>query len=97
MEEAEKAKLEGNAHFKAGKLNKAVGAFTRAIELASHPEKSYHSNRSAVLCKLRRLEEALADAEICIELDPTWHKGYIRRGDVQMGLEDFDAALASFQ
>ena len=44
-----------------------------------------------------RVDKALADAERCIEIDPSWHKGYLRRGDAQVGLLELDSAIASFQ
>lgn len=41
-----------------------------------------HSNRSAALLKLNKHAKALADAEECVKLDPTWDKGWMRKGMV---------------
>lgn len=38
------------------------------------------SNRSAALASLERYDDALADARKCVELAPTWAKGYSRLG-----------------
>jgi stress-induced-phosphoprotein 1 len=40
------------------------------------------SNRSAALLKLNKLAKALSDAEECVKLDPTWDKGWMRKGMV---------------
>lgn len=42
----------------------------------------HHSNRSAALLKLNKLAKALADAEECVKLDPSWDKGWMRKGMV---------------
>lgn len=39
-----------------------------------------HSNRSAALLKLNKLAKALADADECLTLDPSWPKGWMRKG-----------------
>jgi len=40
------------------------------------------SNRSAALLRLNKLAKALADAEECVKLDPSWDKGWMRKGMV---------------
>lgn len=40
------------------------------------------SNRSAALLKLNKHAKALSDAEECVKLDPTWDKGWMRKGMV---------------
>lgn len=39
-----------------------------------------NSNRSAALLKLNKLAKALADADECLKLDPSWPKGWMRKG-----------------
>jgi hypothetical protein len=34
------------------------------------------------LLKLNKLAKALADAEECVKLDPSWDKGWMRKGMV---------------
>ena len=41
--------------------------------------------------------EGLKDAEKCIELAPTFGKGYSRKGAVQFFMKDYDKALATYQ
>ena len=41
--------------------------------------------------------EGLKDAEKCIDLAPTFGKGYSRKGAVQFFMKDYDKALATYQ
>jgi tetratricopeptide (TPR) repeat protein len=63
--------------FKQGFLEMAAAAYTRAIglhaikgEAASH---ALYGNRSACRCGFGDYEGALADAEECIRLSPSWY------------------------
>ncbi len=66
---------QGNARYRRGDLQGALGAYTEGVELdASSSELvALLSNRSACLCDLGRWEEALADARRCVlvGLNPT--------------------------
>lgn len=44
------------------------------------PDHVFFSNRSASYASLEQYKEAIADAEKCIELNPSWGKGYTRLG-----------------
>ncbi|THG14383.1 hypothetical protein TEA_027799 [Camellia sinensis var. sinensis] len=55
------------------------------------------SNRAAAFLNLVKLSKALADAETTITLNPTWEKGYFRKGCVLEAMERYDDALAAFQ
>lgn len=56
-----------------------------------------YSNRAACYIKLGAMPEALKDAEKCIELDPTFVKGYTRKGAVQFFMKEHDKALETYQ
>lgn len=43
------------------------------------------------------MPEGLKDAEKCIELDPTFSKGYTRKGAVQFFMKEYDKALETYQ
>lgn len=43
------------------------------------------------------MPEALKDAEKCIELDPTFAKGYSRKGAVQFFMKEYDKAMETYQ
>lgn len=56
-----------------------------------------YSNRAACYTKLGALPEGLKDAEKCIELDPTFSKGYNRKGAVQFFMKEYDKALETYR
>ncbi|XP_071690145.1 uncharacterized protein [Rutidosis leptorrhynchoides] len=93
---AESLKEEGNAYFKAGNYLKAAAVYTQAIK--KDPENpTLYSNRAAAFLNLVKLQKALSDAETTISLNPTWEKGYFRKGCVLEALERYDDALDAFK
>ena len=103
----EKHKKQGLEEFQAGNYVSAVRYFTQAIDV--DPCNHLHfSNRSAAHCKIAVMpttalrdvpdsyRTALADAEKCIKLNPTWAKGHSRKGASLMGLKQFREAKAAF-
>lgn len=95
MVDASSLKEEGNARFKDGDFSAAVDAYTRSLELDASQHLCY-SNRSAAYLKLgNRLEEALADANRCVELAPQWAKGYSRQAAALQELKRWDEAVAA--
>lgn len=89
-------KDQGNAHFKAGNYLKAAAVYTQAIK-ADPSNATLYSNRSAAFLNLVKLSKALADAETTIKLNPTWEKGYFRKGCVLEAMERYDEAVAAFR
>jgi tetratricopeptide (TPR) repeat protein len=53
----------------------------------------YHSNRAACLLHLRRYEEAIADCNIAILLNPKYTKAFLRRSNANEALERTEDAL----
>lgn len=74
----------------------AVQHYTEAIKRNPQDHRAY-SNRSACYTKLAAWTEGLKDAEKCIELEPTFSKGYSRKGAVLFFMKDYDKALAAYQ
>ena len=93
---AEALKVRGNEAFEAGRLEEAELLYTQAIEV-NPDDHVYYSNRSAVYMKSGSVSKALKDAEKCVQLAPSWPKGYNRLGVAQQGLRRFDAAIDSFK
>jgi len=94
LEEAASAKDEGNAKFKAKEYQAAIDAYSRSLDLKPDQHLCY-SNRCAAYLKLGASDEkALADAEKCVELMPSWAKGYHRVYEAHRALKQFDSALA---
>ncbi|BGP50818.1 hypothetical protein JCM10450v2_006744 [Rhodotorula kratochvilovae] len=96
--EAEQAKEEGNALFKAGEFDKAREAYGRAIALAP-TSFTLLGNRALSSLKLSPpdFSSALADAEAAVTLAPTWAKGHVRRGEALEGLMRVDEAVKAFE
>lgn len=67
----------------------------QAIELDA-TNHVFFSNRSAAYLSQGEADKALADGEACIKVNPTWAKGYSRKGAALQSLKRFDEAIATF-
>nr|KJB39588.1 hypothetical protein B456_007G020800 [Gossypium raimondii] len=93
---ADEEREKGNEFFKQQKYPEAVKHYTESLRRNPKDPKAY-SNRAACYTKLGALPEGLKDAEKCIELDPTFSKGYTRKGAVQFFMKEYDKALETYQ
>jgi stress-induced-phosphoprotein 1 len=102
----------GNKAFAAKDYNQAVQLFSDAIKLdpANHV---LHSNRSAAHAGNRNWTDALVDAESvrfpsissqlsfdtfqAIRCNPSWSKGYARKGAALHGAKRWDEAIAAYE
>eukprot|EP00397_Hematodinium_sp_SG-2012_P007918 GEMP01007969.1.p1 GENE.GEMP01007969.1~~GEMP01007969.1.p1 ORF type:complete len:739 (+),score=189.29 GEMP01007969.1:68-2284(+) len=95
-EKAAEAKTLGNDAFAAKDFLAAYGHFTTAISHdASDPV--FYSNRSAAAVHLQKYDEAIKDAEKCIDLSPDWAKGYSRLGSALVGNGEISRAIETFE
>ncbi|CAH0516825.1 unnamed protein product [Peronospora belbahrii] len=96
---AEQAKDRGNRAFSAGLYTDAIACFSEALALSpSDPNAHvFYSNRSAAKLQLNKAEEALKDADACIELKPDWPKGYSRRGSALYALGQYPEAYRAYK
>ncbi|XVE65023.1 hypothetical protein DITRI_Ditri07aG0148400 [Diplodiscus trichospermus] len=93
---ADEEREKGNEYFKQQKYPEAVKHYTESLRRNPNDPKAY-SNRAACYTKLGALPEGLKDAEKCIELDPTFSKGYTRKGAIQFFMKEYDKALETYQ
>ncbi|KAF4360449.1 hypothetical protein CsatB_004108 [Cannabis sativa] len=93
---ADEEREKGNEFFKQQKYPEAIKHYTESLRRNPKDPKAY-SNRAACYTKLGALPEGLKDAEKCIELDPTFSKGYTRKGAVQFFMKEYDKALETYQ
>ncbi|KAK9148001.1 hypothetical protein Scep_006758 [Stephania cephalantha] len=93
---ADEEREKGNECFKQQNYPEAVKHYTEALRRNPKDPKVY-SNRAACYTKLGALPEGLKDAEKCIELDPTFSKGYTRKGAVQFFMKEYDKAMETYQ
>ncbi|XP_016985697.1 stress-induced-phosphoprotein 1 [Drosophila rhopaloa] len=95
MDKVNELKEKGNQALNAEKFDEAVAAYTEAISLDGQNHVLY-SNRSAAFAKAGKFQEALEDAERTIILNPTWPKGYSRKGAAAAGLHDYMKAFEAY-
>lgn len=93
---ADEEREKGNEYFKQQKYPDAVKHYTESLKRNPNDPRAY-SNRAACYTKLGALPEGLKDAEKCIELDPTFSKGYNRKGAVQFFMKEYDKAMETYQ
>ncbi|KAH0739996.1 hypothetical protein KY290_033039 [Solanum tuberosum] len=93
---AEEEREKGNRFFKEQKYPEAVSRYTESLRRNPKDPRTY-SNRAACYTKLGALPEGLKDAEKCIELDPTFAKGYTRKGAVQFFMKEYEKAMETYQ
>ncbi|KAI3468895.1 hypothetical protein Pfo_025558 [Paulownia fortunei] len=93
---ADEEREKGNQYFKEQKYPEAIRHYTEAIKRNPKDPKAY-SNRAACYTKLGAMPEGLKDAEKCIELDPTFSKGYTRKGAIQFFMKEYEKALETYQ
>ncbi|RUP43272.1 hypothetical protein BC936DRAFT_137403 [Jimgerdemannia flammicorona] len=89
---ADKARELGNELYKNNDWPGAVQQYTEAIKRNDKDHRSY-SNRAACYLKLLALNEALKDAQKCIELDPSFVRGYTRKASIEIARKEYDSAL----
>jgi tetratricopeptide (TPR) repeat protein len=92
---AQEYKNKGNEYFKAQKYSEAIEWYTKAVNADPNNETLY-SNRAASYSACNKNAEALADAEKCVALKPTWVKGHFRKGIALCKLGRYDEAVAAY-
>eukprot|EP00624_Nannochloropsis_granulata_P006849 evm.model.NODE_526_length_7345_cov_21.990469.3 len=104
--EAEAHKATGNKALQAKEFDEAISAYTKAIEVSASlpvsgegaaPRHVYFSNRSAAYLSKNDAVAALEDAEQCIQANPTWAKGFSRKGAALHAMKKYDDAQAAYE
>ncbi|RUS86451.1 hypothetical protein EGW08_005766 [Elysia chlorotica] len=93
---AEQCKDEGNKCMKEGKFTEAVIHYSEATK---HEPNSaiFYSNRSLAFLKLDQLYLAMEDAKQAIKLEPSWPKGFFRKGEIEFKGGQYQQALVSYK
>ncbi|XP_033336891.2 stress-induced phosphoprotein 1 [Megalopta genalis] len=93
---AEEEKELGNQRYKDGDYPTAIKHYTEAIK-RNPDDPKYYSNRAACYTKLAAFDLGLKDCEKCIEFDPKFIKGWIRKGKILQGMQQQRKALTAYQ
>lgn len=90
--QAEEKRLRGNDMFRASDFLQAAMEYTEAIRLDPSMSALW-ANRSQCWLKLGDHDKALADAEKCIEVDPSNAKGWFRKGMSFHAMKQYPEAI----
>lgn len=93
----EEYKALGNKAFAAKDFKTAIEHFDKAIELSPAPNHVLYSNRSACYASQGNYDQALEDANKCVEINSSWAKGYNRIAAAAYGLGKLDDAAQAYQ
>ena len=88
-------KQQGNELFQAKEYTQAAVAYTEALQFDPANHVCY-SNRAACFLQTGHYDNALRDAEACLERDPKFVKGLFRKGLALSALERHGEAAAAF-
>ncbi|KAJ8948933.1 hypothetical protein NQ314_008311 [Rhamnusium bicolor] len=86
----------GNLSVRDLKYEEAILHYTHAIKL-DPLNYTLHSNRSFAFLKVQQYYYALEDANETIQLNPSWPKGYFRKGEVEYATGHYTDACESYR
>uniref|UniRef100_A0A0D9XKV6 Uncharacterized protein n=1 Tax=Leersia perrieri TaxID=77586 RepID=A0A0D9XKV6_9ORYZ len=101
--QANDAKAEGNKFFGAGEYESALSQYEIALQIASELESAEdirsacHSNRAVCFLKLGKYDETIKECTKALELNPSYLKALLRRGEAHEKLEHYDEAIADMK
>lgn len=93
---ADALKAEGNKAMAAKDFQTAISKYSEAIKLDS-TNVVYLSNRAAAHSSAKMHEEAVADAQAAVKLDPTFSKAYSRLGLAQYALGNAKESMEAYK
>ncbi|KAJ3321100.1 Stress-induced-phosphoprotein 1 [Blyttiomyces sp. JEL0837] len=96
LDKAARLKDEANEIFKSGNVKQAIAKWEEGIALDS-TNSSILSNLSMAYLKINDFDSAAKMADRCVSMNPSWPKGWLRKGNVSMKRGHFAEAAAAFQ
>lgn len=100
VKKTETLKTEASDFFKSGDYESAIKGFTECLELFPN-NKSYNSTiyLNLALChsKLNRPDMALKDLNQAIENNQDYAKAFVKRGEINLELENYEEAVRDFE
>ncbi|KAG8092045.1 hypothetical protein GUJ93_ZPchr0012g19884 [Zizania palustris] len=101
--QANDAKAQGNKFFGAGEYENALPQYEIALQIAAELESAEdirsacHSNRAVCFLKLGKYDETIKECTKALELNPSYLKALLRRGEAHEKLEHYDEAIADLK
>ena len=96
----ESTKKKANDLYTQKEYEQAIKAYTKALELDPH-HKKFNSiilvNRALCYEKINKYYEAINDANLSLQLNPNYARGYIKRANVYLKLKNFKRAVEDFE
>jgi tetratricopeptide (TPR) repeat protein len=89
-------KKQGNLQFTSGKYNEAVDLYSKGIELDGENHILY-GNRAASYLKMEMYVQALRDAQMSVQIEPKWIKGYHRAATAYIALGRLNEAIEQYE
>lgn len=94
--QADKLKLEGNKALSQRNFEESIDLYTQAIDIDAN-NAVYYSNRAAAYSQLQLHDNAIADADAAIRVDPKYSKAYSRLGLAKYASGDAQGALEAYE
>ncbi|XP_022755361.1 tetratricopeptide repeat protein 1-like [Durio zibethinus] len=103
LAQANDAKMEGNKLFGNGQYEEALLQYEIALQVTAEIPSSVeirsicYSNRAVCFLKLGKYEETIKECTKALELNPSYIKALVRRGEAHEKLEHFEEAIADMK
>ncbi|XP_061964390.1 uncharacterized protein LOC133688794 [Populus nigra] len=104
VEEGNEAKLEGNRLFGNGQYEEALLQYELALQVSPQDVPSSvelcsicHFNRGVCFLKLGKYEDTIKECSRALELNPSYMKALVRRGEAHEKLEHFEEAIVDMK
>ena len=88
-------KEKGNTILKAGDYEKSIHLYTKSINM--YATSHCYGNRSLAHYKMQNFENAIDDATNALRCDENYCKGYLRRADAYVALQNYDYAIKDYK